>query len=182
VAVDAALAVFGESRLRRCGVFVNEPMDAMLAAAERLSLSVIQLHGEEGPGAVEAVRKQSGLEVWKAVRPRDAGDFLRALEEYCAVADGLLLDGWAAVARGGTGARFPWKEVAEHRWRIPGTVRFIAAGGLGPDNVAEAAALLRPDVVDVSSGVERSPGIKEHSLIRRFAAAARSGAADPGAV
>jgi phosphoribosylanthranilate isomerase len=177
-----AESVLGGTTIRRCGVFVDAAPHELTAAADRLRLDVLQLHGDESPELVESIRGGcSGLEVWKAVRLRSGADFLNAVERYASVADALLLDGWSAAARGGTGAKFPWAEVAAHRQSLSGSVRMIAAGGLDPDNVAGAITLLRPDVVDVSSGVEASPGAKDPFLIRRFAAAVRAAGADNGA-
>ena len=95
------------------------------------------------------------------------------MERYAAHADALLLDGFSAAAHGGTGARFPWEEVAALRGIVPAGVPLVAAGGMRAGNVARAVALLRPEVVDVSSGVESAPGIKDPEAIREFAAALR---------
>jgi phosphoribosylanthranilate isomerase len=179
--LESAASTLEGTRFRRCGVFVDPTGEAVAEAAERLHLDVLQLHGDESPEFVDSIRRSSGREVWKAVRVRCGDDFLDAVERFASAADALLLDGWSASARGGTGARFPWAEVARHRDRLGGSVRLIAAGGLNPDNVAEVIGLLRPDVVDVSSGVEGSPGAKDPSLIQRFAAAVRTAAADTGA-
>jgi phosphoribosylanthranilate isomerase len=91
-----------------------------------------------------------------------------------------MVDGWSDQARGGTGTRFPWEEVAEHRNRLSAPLQLIVAGGLGPGNVAEVVTLLDPDVVDVSSGVEQSPGLKDPELIHAFADAVRSARAREG--
>jgi phosphoribosylanthranilate isomerase len=84
----------------------------------------------------------------------------------------VLLDGWSADARGGTGRAFPWAEVAARLHAAPG-LRLVAAGGLRPDNVAEAVRTLRPYAVDVSSGVELAPGEKDPAAVHRFIRAAR---------
>lgn len=165
--------IFADTPLLRCGVFVNESRERLVELAAALRLGVLQLHGDETPELVAAVRAGSGGEVWKVVRPRTGDEFARAIEVYAGVADGLMLDGWSAAARGGTGTRFPWHEVAAYRDRLPPGTRLIVAGGLGPENVAEVVEILSPDVVDVSSGVEAAPGIKDHDAIRRFADAAR---------
>jgi phosphoribosylanthranilate isomerase len=88
--------------------------------------------------------------------------------------DGILLDWWSAEGRGGTGTSFPWREVAARLDEMPPETMLVAAGGLRPDNVAEAASILRPQVVDVSSGVERAPGVKDHAAVRAFVAAVRA--------
>jgi phosphoribosylanthranilate isomerase len=167
-------AIFAPTHLARCGVFVNESLGRITEIAQRLALDVIQLHGDETTDLVAAVREATGAEVWKAIRPRTGDDFAGETDRYRAVADGLLLDGWSAAARGGTGVTFPWREVARHRGRVDPSLRLVVAGGLTPENVAEVIALLSPDVVDVSSGVERSPGVKNADSIRRFAAAVQA--------
>jgi phosphoribosylanthranilate isomerase len=177
---EGARRVFEGSGLRRCGVFVDEPLESLLDLAAHIGLDVVQLHGEEEPEVAAAIRAAGPYEVWKAVRPRDAAEFVAAVERHAATADGLLLDGWSAAARGGTGARFPWEAVAERRGVLPGGVRLIVAGGLDPENVERAVELLRPDVVDVSSGVEASPGVKDHKSIMAFVAAAQGTAAEQG--
>jgi phosphoribosylanthranilate isomerase len=111
--------------------------------------------------------------VWKAVRPRDGDEFAAAAVRYGGAVDALLLDGYSAQARGGTGVSFPWQAVADRLDLLPPGVALVAAGGLRPDNVAEAAAILRPAVVDVSSGVEASPGVKDAAAVRAFVAAVR---------
>lgn len=155
-------------------VFVNEPPDAVVAQASVAGAQVIQLHGEESAADVVAVRESGGWRVWKAVRLRDADEWPRAAERYAPVADGILVEGWDAKVQGGGALRFAWDRVAAERDAVPSEVDLIVAGGLTPDNVADAIGLLRPDVVDVSSGVERAPGRKDPLLIQRFVAAARA--------
>ncbi|MEX2582228.1 MAG: phosphoribosylanthranilate isomerase [Gemmatimonadota bacterium] len=171
------LEIFDGSGLERVGVFVNEARDRIADLAAGLGLAVVQLHGDESPEFAAAIGAATGAEVWKAIRPRDAAEFVSAATKFEGAVAGLLVDGWSAAARGGTGARFPWREVAAHRAGLGTGTRLIAAGGLGPDNVAEVISILDPDVVDVSSGVERSAGEKDEVLIRRFAAAAGAAAA-----
>jgi phosphoribosylanthranilate isomerase len=120
-----------------------------------------------------AALREAGWTVWKAVRPRDGAEFEAAARAWSGAVDALLLDGWSPDAPGGTGARFPWTEVAALRGALSAGTGLVAAGGLLPGNVARAVRLLRPDVVDVSSGVESSPGIKDPGAVRDFVAAAR---------
>jgi phosphoribosylanthranilate isomerase len=161
--------------IRRVGVFVDIPAEQVEAGAEEAELDVVQLHGDETPELAASLRC-SGREVWKAVHPRTEAEFLSAIHRYEDAADALLLDGWNPAAAGGTGTRFPWSEIGEGRAALPATLRLIAAGGLTPDNVAEAIDRVRPQVVDVSSGVESSPGHKDAARVRRFIAAARGSA------
>lgn len=164
---------------RRVGVFVDPRIEDVAALATRLSLDVVQLHGSERPEGVETLRGR-GWEVWKAIRPRSAAQFLLGIERYAWAADALLLDGWSPSAPGGTGARFPWDEVAEVRDRLPSTLRLVVAGGLEPGNLADVIARLAPDVVDVSSGVESAIGVKDPILVREFVVAARAARTDSG--
>ena len=82
--------------------------------------------------------------------------------------DGFLLDAWHPRLRGGTGASFSWPEIAGVREGIPPELEVVVAGGLNPENVREAISILNPDVVDVSSGVESAPGVKDLGLVRDF--------------
>lgn len=151
---------------RRVGVFVNASTPALLAAARAARLDVLQLHGEEPPAQLRELRTAGPFALWKAVRLRRAQDLLAAVERYGALVDGLLLDAWSDAARGGTGRSFVWEEVAPLRERVPAGVALIVAGGLRAENVARAVALLRPHAVDISSGVESAPGVKDPAAIR----------------
>lgn len=159
---------------RRVGVFVDTDAAEIQVAARRLGLDVLQLHGGEPPELVESLRRAGPWRVWKAIRPRSGAEFAAAVERYAGHVDGIVVDGWSSRAPGGTGERFPWREVAEHRGTVPAGVLLVVAGGLDPENVARAVALLRPDVVDVSSGVEAAVGAKDTARVAAFAAAARA--------
>ncbi len=172
--------LFAGTSLTRCGVFVNEAPEQIAALVTRLDLGVVQLHGDEPPEEVTRIRLETRAEVWKAVRPRTGAEFVAAIELYGSLVDGLLLDGWSQAARGGTGTPFPWSEVARHRDLLAPEVSLIAAGGLSPANVAALIAIMNPDVVDVSSGVERAPGVKDPGAIRHFADAVRRASARQG--
>jgi len=138
-------------------------LDAILGAAP---IDILQLHGAEPPERVTELRARYGLPVMKAVGVADAGD-LAALETYAQVADQLLVDAKPpkdADLPGGNGLSFDWRLVAGRRWAVP----WMLAGGLTPQNVAEAVRLTGAQQVDVSSGVETSPGVKDVGLIRAF--------------
>ncbi|HYW08549.1 MAG TPA: phosphoribosylanthranilate isomerase [Longimicrobium sp.] len=171
VTPEAARIIFGDLSARRVGVFVDAADAAATAAAA--GVNVIQLHGDESPEDAARLREQ-GWEVWKALRPRTGAEFAEEAPRWAGATDALLLDGFSAAARGGTGASFPWAEVAARLDALPAGTGLVAAGGLRPENVAEAALALRPAVVDVSSGVESSPGIKDPDAVRRFVRAVRS--------
>lgn len=153
-------------------VLVGEEPRAAEEAARSIAAGVIQLHGEETPAVLADIRTRGSWKLWKAVRAQAMEDVERAVDLYGDVADGILVEGWKEGVAGGGGARLT---LAPDRVRdlIPEQLDFILAGGLGPDNVAEAVRGFRPDVVDVSSGVERAKGEKDHGLVERFVAAAR---------
>lgn len=158
------------TRARRVGVFLDQPVSWVLAAAERLALDVVQLHGAEPAGDLEWLRGQSGPQLWKAVPIGTARDLEEAVAAYGRVADGLLLDG----ARGGAGVTFEWRHAQRARDMVPSQLALIVAGGLNPENVGEVKQLLLPDVVDVATGVEGAPGEKSAERIRQFIRNARA--------
>jgi phosphoribosylanthranilate isomerase len=159
---------------RRCevaGVFVNAHLDDLVAAAEQAPFTIIQLHGDEGPAYCAEVRRRTGAKVMKAARVRDAGD----VRDLSAFKTNLhMLDAHVPGVPGGTGERFDWELARAH----PGQPPLVLSGGLNPDNVAEAIAVAQPYGVDVASGVEASPGIKDHVKMRNFFEAV-AGAAVP---
>lgn len=149
----------------KVGVFVNEAPERVLEIARDVELDYAQLHGDEGPEAVEAVR-QGGLGVIKALRVRDAGS-LELLDDYGA--DLYLLDAYSEKARGGTGERFDWKLAKELR----GYANILVSGGLTPENVRAAVEFFDPYGVDASSSLEYAPGKKDSERVRRFVSAAK---------
>jgi phosphoribosylanthranilate isomerase len=157
-----------ETGLAVVAVTVDEPVPRMAEIAQHSAASVLQLHGEEPPETLRALREQGPWKLWKALRVRTSGEVQRALDRYGELVDGILLDGWHPEHQGGSGARFPWDLVAPLREAFPRDLDFIAAGGLTPSNVAGAVLALRPDVVDVSSGVEMEKGLKDAGRIRTF--------------
>jgi phosphoribosylanthranilate isomerase len=159
-------------------VLVDETPSRAAQLARATGAAVLQLHGAEPPRVVRALRDLGDWQIWKALRIREAGEVLQAMERYGGLVDALLLDGWHPEHRGGSGARFPWDLVAPVRDRFPPGLGLVAAGGLQPGNVAEAVRRLRPDVVDVSSGVEIRPGIKDPGRVRAFIRNAREAASE----
>jgi phosphoribosylanthranilate isomerase len=143
----------------------GEAADAALRSGAR----AIQLHGMEDPGTLLRLREMGDWELWKAVRVRSGADVVAAAREFSGAVDLLLLDRWDPLRLGGTGAPFDWDEVAPRRAEIP--LPLGVAGGLDPENVADAVRRLRPDLVDASSGLESAPGIKDPDRIRAFVAA-----------
>lgn len=146
--------------------------DAELAAiCDAVPLDMLQLHGSESPERVVEIRRRFGLPVMKAVGVAEAAD-LPKIAEYEAVADQILLDAKApkgAVLPGGNGLAFDWRLIAGRSWEKP----WMLAGGLTPSNVGEAIRLTGARQVDVSSGVESAPGVKDPDRIRAFLAATK---------
>ncbi len=157
-------------------VVTADAPDQTADLAIRAGASVVQLHGNERPRDVARLRRAGPWEVWKAIRMRDVGEALASARRFAEVADGILLDAWHPAALGGAGVTFAWEEAAELRRALEGTCRFVLAGGITPENVAEAMETLGPDVLDVSSGVESRPGIKDARKIRTLVAAMAAGA------
>ena len=155
-------------------VLVDESVDEAERIAMLVGVSVIQLHGEESVTFVQELRTRGDWAIWKAVRVKEPGNVTRALSEYGSAVDGLLLDTWHSERRGGGGIAFAWEEFSSLSEAFPPEVQLIVAGGLTPDNVEGAVRVLSPDVVDVSSGVELSPRVKDHDLIRAFVRNART--------
>jgi phosphoribosylanthranilate isomerase len=166
---DPGTAVAISAELRRaveiCGVFVNATLEEIAKAAEDEQLSIVQLHGDEGPAFCQEVTRRTGAKVIKAIRVRSSAD-LQAAEVFRTGYH--LLDAHRAGTPGGTGATFDWDLLRGHHSDVP----MILAGGLNPDNVAEGIEVTRPMAVDVASGVEAAPGVKDHGLMADFAAAA----------
>ncbi len=148
----------------RVGVFVNAPEDEVLRAIGECGLGLLQFHGDEPPDFCT----QFGLMSMKAIRIRDTAS-LQELPKY--QTDAYLLDAFSPEARGGTGETFNW-DLAIEAQKL-GKPIFLA-GGLTPENVADAVRRVRPFAVDVASGVESSPGRKDPQKVRDFIAAVRS--------
>ena len=145
------------------GLFVNEKSAIVNAIADQCGVDIVQLHGEESPEYCQAITRR----VIKAFRVKDAAT-LDTMADYRVA--GWLLDTWSPVAHGGTGTTFNW-DIAAH---AAASRPIILAGGLTPENVAEAAVTVRPYAVDVSSGVESEPRKKSAGLINKFISAIRS--------
>jgi phosphoribosylanthranilate isomerase len=165
-AVAAGIARALRRRVEIVGVFVNPTLDEVVHAAEGIGLTYVQLHGDEGPAFCTAVAERTGARVIKALGIGSGAD-IRSAERYHTELH--LLDTAAGSAYGGTGRTWDWDLVAQRRSNIP----LILSGGLTPDNVAEAIAAVRPWAVDVSSGVETAPGVKDPASVEAFFAAAQ---------
>ena len=155
----------------------HEPVDDIVRNAMTAGADIIQLHGDPSPRMVLDLRERWPGGIWATLRVQPAAfDAARAAALF-AVADGLVLDAFVPGALGGTGTAIDWRALAAPldalRAESDASALLVLAGGLTPENVRTAIVLLSPDVVDVSSGVESSPGIKNHARVQRFVASAR---------
>jgi phosphoribosylanthranilate isomerase len=162
VAVEIAAAL--RRRLEVVGVFVNPTLDHVAQSADAVGLTMLQLHGDEGPAFCAEAARRTGCKVIKAAGVRSRAD-IQALAPFHT--DYHLLDSYVAGVPGGTGETFSWEIAQAHRGPVP----LILSGGLRPENVSEAIATVRPFAVDVASGVESSPGRKDPRKLEAFAAA-----------
>jgi phosphoribosylanthranilate isomerase len=167
-AMAAGIARSFRRRAELVGVFVNPTLDEVAHAADAIGLTYVQLHGDEGPSFCAAVGQRTGCRVIKAVRVRSRAD-VHAAERFHT--DFHMLDG------AGNGEPWDWSLAAERRSSTP----LLLAGGLTAENVEEAIATVRPWGVDVASGVEASPGVKDPERLRAFMAAAGRATAEASA-
>lgn len=165
-AVAAGIARVMRRKVELVGVFVNQSLDEIASLVDVLGLTYVQLHGDEGPSFCTAVHQRTGAKVIKAGRITHAYD-LQEMDRYRT--DLHLLDaGTSDGTYGGTGKTWDWSLVARRKSKIP----FLLAGGLNPDNVADAIEQTKPWGIDVSSGVEHQPGIKSEKKLEALFAAA----------
>jgi phosphoribosylanthranilate isomerase len=180
VSADRAAILFDglPTTVRRVGVFGDQTTEEIATIATQASLDVVQLHGASAPNRARALRTTFGGEVWPVVRV--GRDFLPAdFSEAFEAGDAVLFDALVPGKLGGTGVTMPWDELATAlAAQRPGR-RVVVAGGLHAQNVAAAIKNLSPDIVDVSSGVESAPGIKDHGRMRAFRDAVLGVSGDP---
>jgi phosphoribosylanthranilate isomerase len=160
----ARIARTFKRRVEVAGVFVNAPLDEVAQSVDALGLTMVQLHGSEGPSFCNEVGRRTGARVIKAARVRARAD-VQALEPFHT--DFHLYDAYKDGRWGGTGETFDWELTRLRHTKVP----LILSGGLHPGNVADAIAAVRPYAVDVASGTETAPGVKDPERIAAFAAA-----------
>lgn len=180
--VDAERAALvlraARSTARRVGVFGSQAPSEIGQITRAAGLDVVQLHADPSPDDIAAVRAESSAEIWAVVRV--GSELPDGLDELFDVAEAVVLDARVAGTLGGSGRALDWGGLAEAVARVRRGRALVLAGGLRPNNVGEAIAALAPDVVDVSSGVESAPGIKDHALMRAFQTAVASATATRG--
>ena len=155
------IAALLRRRVELAGVFVNQPLDEVAQVADRVGLTLLQLHGDEGPAYCREAARRTGCKVMKAVRVKDAAQ-IQALQSFHT--DYHLLDAHVPGRPGGTGQSFNWELAARHDWPAP----VVLSGGLNPDNVAEGIRIARPFGVDTASGTEEAPGRKDPRRLQGF--------------
>ncbi|WP_374642657.1 phosphoribosylanthranilate isomerase [Tabrizicola sp.] len=171
VAAARALALEAPEGLCKVALTVDADEATLDAIVEAVPLDMLQLHGHETPERVAEVKARYGLPVMKAIGVADEGD-LAGLMEMSLAADQLLIDAKppkGAALPGGNGLAFDWRLLVGRKWLRP----WMLAGGLTPENVAQAVRLTGARQVDVSSGVESAPGVKDHAKIAAFVEAAQ---------
>lgn len=151
--------------VRSVGLFVNPEDEQLERILTGIQLDMVQLHGDETPGRINEVKQRFSMPVMKAIRIRDESD-LKDIDGYEAAADWLLFDARPENAElpGGTGQSFDWNILKNREFKKP----WMLSGGLNESNVKEALSILKPDAVDVSSGVESAPGKKDATKIKAF--------------
>jgi phosphoribosylanthranilate isomerase len=170
--VAAEIAAAFRRKLEIVGVFVNPTLPEVARAVEDEQLSMVQLNGEEGASFCAEVARRTGVKVIKAIHVASAAD-IHGAEAYRT--DFHLFDRRAKGLWGGSGESFDWELLRGHRSDVPE----ILAGGLRPDNVAEAVSIVQPYAVDVASGVEAEPGRKDHAAMAAFFENAQPHVAEP---
>ncbi len=153
--------------MKKVGVFGAQAVSEIVATAAELALDVVQLHGDSDPDRVTAVKSQFRGEVWAVVRLQSSA-LPENFKPLAAAADAIVVDSFVRGVLGGSGIALDWNALARTLAPVREGVRIVLAGGLRPNNVREAIDALHPDIVDVSSGVETGPGMKDHALLRAF--------------
>lgn len=172
VAQAAEMAAAAPVGVCKVALTVNADDKALDRITAAVPLDMLQLHGDETPERVQYIKDRYGLAVMKAVGVAAAAD-LAALDTYARVADQILVDTKppkGAPLPGGNGLAFDWRLISGRRWPVP----WMLAGGLMPGNVAEAIRLTGARQLDVSSGIETAPGVKDPAMMRDFVSAAKS--------
>ncbi len=166
-ALAAAIVERVTMHVEKVGVFVNASVEEIVEIEEAVQFDTVQLHGDETPEFIEALRSESDATIIKAIRIGPDFDPNEVLKYK---ADAILLDAFSKDERGGTGETFDWA-IASHLVELVDQV--YLAGGLTPKNVAEAIRVVDPYAVDVASGVEASPGMKNRNKLAAFIKAAK---------
>jgi phosphoribosylanthranilate isomerase len=169
--VESAKRILGDAppALKRVGVVSSQPIDEIADLARELGLHTVQLHADPDPMRIRDVKVATGggVEVWAVLRLSGA-TLPATFRETAATADGIVFDAHAPSGLGGSGVTLPWSYLAQALAAERSHTTLVLAGGLRAENVGEAIVAIEPDIVDVSSGIESAPGIKDHERMRAF--------------
>ena len=174
---DTARAVFEAAGdgVTHVAVFGDESVESIAGKASRIGADIVQLHSASGASAIDDLRRQFRGKIWAVISiDPDSRILPPEANDLAETADALLLDARVGGRSGGTGRTLNWGALIASVGALNDQADLILAGGLTPENVATAIRTMRPEVVDVSSGVESSPGIKDRSRMEAFAEAVRS--------
>lgn len=170
---ERAATIYAAAPAKRVGVFVDADPRQVASTARALALDIIQLSGSEPPGDAAEISATGRWRVWKTVHAKTGVSVAEAARPYAGAAHGILVDAWDPTRPGGAGRTFAWEGIGREVRDAIGSATFIAAGGMTPENAGAAVAALSPDVLDVSSGVESTPGAKDPERVRAFVEAVR---------
>lgn len=176
VSVEAAIKVFAAAgtSIGHVGVFGDSSADEIAKVAAAVRLDVVQLHRRVDDSFIDELRKSFAGDIWPVTGVEDSADAVRQIGNLPARCNAIVLDTAVRGKSGGTGRTFDWAELSQALAPVSPRPPIIIAGGLTPKNVGRAIAALRPEAVDVSSGVESAPGVKDHNLMQTFAEAVHS--------
>lgn len=160
--------------LQHVGVFADSSAEEVAAIAREVKLDVVQLHQQIDDGFIDALRRSFAGDIWPVIGVENPKKAIKQVEEVPLRSNGIVLDTSIKGKSGGTGKTFNWAALSPLMAKEPRVTALIIAGGLTPKNVAIAIAAFGPDIVDVSSGVESSTGVKDHKLMTAFAEAVHS--------
>jgi len=174
VATAGAINAHLPGEIEKIAVIANEPVGRMMQIVKEGGFTGLQLHGDESPAAVSELKRLApNVKIFKGL----AFVELDQAKKYVGLADALLIDSGSPSQRGGTGRVFDWQAAIPLLEPVRGQISIVIAGGLNPENVAEAIKALKPDGVDVASGIEATKGRKDPEKIRAFVAAAQGASA-----
>jgi phosphoribosylanthranilate isomerase len=176
ISFDTARKVFDAAgaELQHVGVFADSSAEEVAAIAKKVKLDVVQLHQEIDDGFIDELRKSFAGDIWPVIGVENPKKAIGQVEKVPIRSNGIVLDTSIKGKSGGTGKTFDWSALSPLMSKEPRVTALIVAGGLTAANVGKAIAAFGPDIVDVSSGVESAPGIKDHNLMRAFAEAVHS--------
>lgn len=176
VSVETARKIFDAAgpELQHVGVFVDSSAEDVADIAAKARLDVVQLYQKLDDGFIDELRRTFAGDIWPVVGVSDPEKAISRMDRAPLRCNAIVLDTAIKGQTGGTGKTFNWAALAPLMDNEPRVTAIVVAGGLNPQNVGAAISALRPDIVDVSSGMESAPGVKDHNLMRAFAEAVHS--------